>query len=65
LHAAGIKFDKTLCVEAAISEASFEVSMELGLAKEAELQRDLLLTEDATEGVVASAARRQPKYRGC
>jgi enoyl-CoA hydratase/carnithine racemase len=39
--------------------------MEQGLAKEAELQRNLLLTEDATERVAAFAARRQPTYKGC
>jgi enoyl-CoA hydratase/carnithine racemase len=45
--------------------ASFEVSMKQGLAKEAELQRNLLLAEDATERVAAFAARRQPTYKGC
>jgi enoyl-CoA hydratase/carnithine racemase len=39
--------------------------MKQGLAKEAELQRNLLLTEDATERVAAFAARRQPTYKGC
>ncbi|MFM0737283.1 enoyl-CoA hydratase/isomerase family protein [Paraburkholderia xenovorans] len=44
--------------------ASFEFPIEQGLAKEAELQRELLLTEDAAEGVAAFAARRQPEYKG-
>jgi enoyl-CoA hydratase/carnithine racemase len=45
--------------------ASFELPMEQGLVKEAELQRGLMLTDDAAEGVAAFAARRQPEYKGC
>jgi enoyl-CoA hydratase/carnithine racemase len=44
--------------------ASFELPMSQGLAKEAELQRNLLLTDDAAEGVAAFSARRQPEYSG-
>ncbi|CAG4891487.1 hypothetical protein R54767_01135 [Paraburkholderia gardini] len=44
--------------------ASFELPMKQGLAKEAELQRNLLLTDDATEGIAAFAARREPQYKG-
>jgi enoyl-CoA hydratase/carnithine racemase len=44
--------------------ASFELPLSLGLAKEAELQRHLLLTDDAAEGVAAFSARRQPEYNG-
>lgn len=45
--------------------ASFELPMEQGLAKEAELQRHLLLTDDAAEGVAAFSEKRHPKYQGC
>lgn len=44
--------------------ASFELPMSVGLAKEAELQCHLLLTDDAAEGVAAFSARRQPAYIG-
>jgi enoyl-CoA hydratase/carnithine racemase len=42
--------------------SSFDLPMSQGLAKEAELQRNLLLTDDAAEGVAAFSARRQPEY---
>jgi enoyl-CoA hydratase/carnithine racemase len=44
--------------------ASFELPMSKGLAKEAELQRNLRLTDDAAKGVAAFSARRQPEYHG-
>jgi enoyl-CoA hydratase/carnithine racemase len=44
--------------------ASFELPMEQGLDKEAQLQRDLMLSRDAAEGVAAFSAKRQPKYSG-
>ena len=44
---------------------SFELSLKQGLTREAELQRKLLLSHDATEGVAAFAAKRQPIYGGC
>jgi enoyl-CoA hydratase/carnithine racemase len=37
--------------------------MEQGLAEEAELQRHLLLTNDAAEGVAAFSEKRHPKYQ--
>jgi enoyl-CoA hydratase/carnithine racemase len=45
--------------------ASFEFPMKQGLAKEAELQRKLLLTDDAAEGVASFIERHQPKYKEC
>lgn len=44
--------------------ASFELPLAQGLSKEAALQRELLLSEDAAEGVAAFSARREPKYIG-
>ncbi|WP_227247533.1 enoyl-CoA hydratase/isomerase family protein [Paraburkholderia caribensis] len=44
--------------------ASFEVPLFHGLAQEAELQRHLLLTDDAREGVAAFSERRKPRYIG-
>ncbi|WP_322060676.1 enoyl-CoA hydratase/isomerase family protein [Paraburkholderia sp. J63] len=44
--------------------ASFGLPMKQGLKMEAELQRDLLLTHDAAEGVAAFAARRPPEFKG-
>lgn len=44
--------------------ASFELPMEQGLDREAQLQRNLLLSKDAAEGIAAFSARRQPKYGG-
>ncbi|MHC6225589.1 enoyl-CoA hydratase/isomerase family protein [Pseudomonas sp. X10] len=44
--------------------ASFELTMEAGLAKESELQGQLLLTHDAAEGVAAFSEKRYPHYRG-
>lgn len=43
--------------------ASFELPMEQGLAEEADLQRHLLLTDDAAEGVAAFSEKRHPKYQ--
>lgn len=44
--------------------ASEDLPLEQGLLQEAELQRGLLLTNDAREGVAAFSERRQPGYTG-
>lgn len=44
---------------------SCELALEDGLLREAELQRELLLTHDSHEGVAAFSERRPPVYTGC
>jgi crotonobetainyl-CoA hydratase len=51
----------------AIKQAAYQgldMTLEEGLALEAKLMADILLTEDARQGPLAFAQKRKPEYKG-